>query len=45
MATNINRKVEKRVVELVKSCYFGNGLNKDVFKYLYGNNLEFIYER
>ena len=28
MAANISCKVEKRVVGLVKSCYFGSGLNK-----------------
>ena len=28
MATNITSNAEKRVVELVKKCYFGNRLNK-----------------
>lgn len=39
MAANISSKVEKRVVELVKYCYFGNCLNRAVFIYLNDNKL------
>ena len=42
MAANINSNVEKRVVELVKNCYFGSCLNKSAFMLLMDRVLYFF---
>jgi hypothetical protein len=44
VATNIATKAEKRVVELVKKCYFGNRLNKATIDLSNNQEIEKKYE-